>query len=312
MIEVDGLVKTFGGVRALDGVSLSVPGGTVLGLLGPNGSGKTTTVSVLSTLVRPDAGHATIGGHDVVDEAERVRELVSLTGQYASLDQALTVRENLTMFGRLTGLRRRDTAAQVDHLADTYDLGEFLDRRVGALSGGMRRRVDIACALVTRPQVLFLDEPTTGLDPRSRQAVWAAVRGLRAEGITVLLTTQYLEEADQLADRIVMLGSGRVLAEGTPGELKARTGAAVCEVTLAAPSDSERVVAALAACDLQASVDGAAGAHPVVRVPAADGADTLRRVLDVLAGVEFIDAGLRQPSLDEVFLSLTDTTRADA
>ncbi|GAA4396421.1 daunorubicin resistance protein DrrA family ABC transporter ATP-binding protein [Tsukamurella soli] len=310
MIEVEGLVKQFGDLRALDGVSLTVPRGGILGLLGPNGSGKTTTVSILSTLIRADGGRATIDGHDVEREPGRVRELISLTGQTASLDQALTVRENLAMFGRLTGLGRKDVAAQIERLAGAYGLEEFLTRRTGALSGGQRRRVDIACALVTRPQVLFLDEPTTGLDPRSRQAVWSAVRDLSAEGITVLLTTQYLEEADQLAENIVMLGGGRVLAEGTPAELKSRTGAAVCEVTLVTADDVARVEQLLGAAGLTVSVDEAA--HPTVRVPAPDGADTLRQVLDTLAGIDFHDAGLRQPSLDEVFLSLTSPAGASA
>ncbi|ADG80890.1 Daunorubicin resistance ABC transporter ATPase subunit OS=Tsukamurella paurometabola (strain ATCC 8368 / DSM / CCUG 35730 / CIP 100753 / JCM 10117 / KCTC 9821 / NBRC 16120 / NCIMB 702349 / NCTC 13040) OX=521096 GN=Tpau_4329 PE=4 SV=1 [Tsukamurella paurometabola] len=302
MIRIEGLRRTFGAVTALDSISFSVPEGSVLGLLGPNGSGKTTTVSILSTLLTPDSGRAEVAGFDVVRDAARARESISLTGQFAALDQALTVRENIALFGRLTGLRRGDLAGRTSALAQTYGLGEFLDRRVGALSGGMRRRVDIACALVTRPRVLFLDEPTTGLDPQSRAAVWDAVRALRADGITVLMTTQYLAEADELADDVVVLGAGRVLAQGSPAELKHRAGASRCEIVLVEPGRVDGVVARLSARghDAHRAADG------VVVVAAPDGQATLLAVLGLLTDVPLVSAGLRPPSLDEVFLQLID------
>ncbi|WP_083884106.1 ATP-binding cassette domain-containing protein [Nocardia higoensis] len=307
-IQVDGLVKSYGEVQALQGVSFEVARGEVLGLLGPNGSGKTTTVTLLSTLQRPSAGSARICGHDVVADAARVRELVSLTGQYASLDEGLTTVENLAVFGRLTGLRGAGLKSRIEELVEQFDLTAVRDRRVGALSGGMQRRVDIAVALVTRPEVLFLDEPTTGLDPRSRAAVWDTVAGLRSEGITVLLTTQYLEEADRLADRIVMLNRGAVVAAGTAGQLKQQIGAAVCEVTLAERDDAAKVHMLLD--DLEMVEPPSAGsAHPRLVVRAPEGMGTVSWVIARLqhAGVEVIDIGLRQPSLDEVFLQLTET-----
>lgn len=312
-IVVADLVKAYGDVRALDGISFEVARGEVLGLLGPNGSGKTTTVTLLSTLQRPTSGSARICGHEVVAEAARVRELVSLTGQYASLDEGLTTVENLSVFGRLTGLRGRALSARIDDLVEQFDLGAVRDRRVGALSGGMQRRVDIAGALVTRPEILFLDEPTTGLDPRSRAAVWDTVAGLRGEGITVLLTTQYLEEADRLADHIVMLNRGSVVAAGTPGQLKQQVGAAVCEVTLTARDDTARVIGLLEGLELvEAPADGtaaAATAHPRLVVRAPRGMATVSEVITRLQGaqIEVVDIGLRQPSLDEVFLQLTET-----
>lgn len=297
-ITVAGLVKHFGEVRALDGVDFRVDSGTVLGLLGPNGSGKTTIVSILSTLVRPDAGEIRIAGRDPVADPGGVREVISLTGQYAALDERQTVRENLVLFGRLTGLAKARARARAPEMAEMLDLGEFLDRPTGSLSGGMRRRADIAAALVTRPRVLFLDEPTTGLDPRSRAAVWDAVRALRGAGVTVLLTTQYLEEADQLADRIVMLGGGRVVAEGTPVELKEATGERIVEIRAAAPDPAPLL-------ELLPGAHLAEGGR--VRVPAprgtADLAGIAARVAD--SGIAVHDIGLRQPTLDEVFLQLT-------
>ncbi|MEU1981408.1 ATP-binding cassette domain-containing protein [Nocardia sp. NPDC019395] len=313
-IQVTDLVKNYGSVAALNGISFEVARGEVLGLLGPNGSGKTTTVTLLSTLQRPTSGSARICGHDVVAEAARVREQVSLTGQYASLDEGLTTVENLSVFGRLTGLRGRGLSTRIDELVDEFDLAAVRNRRVGALSGGMQRRVDIASALVTRPEVLFLDEPTTGLDPRSRASVWDTVAGLREAGITVLLTTQYLEEADRLADRIVMLNRGSVVAVGTPGQLKKEVGAAVCEVTLVDRADSARVVGLLDGLELVESPrDGSATgaqAHPRLVVRAPNGMATVSGVIDRLgsAGIDVVDIGLRQPSLDEVFLQLTETS----
>ncbi|WP_282785876.1 ATP-binding cassette domain-containing protein [Nocardia sp. CC201C] len=309
-IQVVDLVKTYGEVSALQGISFEVAPGEVLGLLGPNGSGKTTTVTLLSTLQRPSSGQARICGCDVVADAARVRELISLTGQYAALDSGLTTVENLAVFGKLTGLRGHALRVRIDELVEQFDLAAVRDRRVGALSGGMQRRVDIASALVTRPEVLFLDEPTTGLDPRSRAAVWDTVSGLRGEGITVLLTTQYLEEADRLADHIVMLNRGSVVAAGTPGQLKQQVGAAVCEVTLIERDDTARVLSLLDGFELvDAPADGTAGTvHPRLVVRAPDGMDTVSDVIARLRGerIDVVDIGLRQPSLDEVFLQLTE------
>ncbi|WP_280507567.1 ATP-binding cassette domain-containing protein [Nocardia flavorosea] len=313
-IQVVDLVKKYGEVTALSGISFEVARGEVLGLLGPNGSGKTTTVTLLSTLQRPTSGSARICGHDVVTEAARVRETLSLTGQYAALDEGLTAVENLSVFGRLTGLRGPGLRVRIDELVEQFDLAAVRNRRVGALSGGMRRRVDIAGALVTRPEVLFLDEPTTGLDPRSRASVWDTVAGLREAGITVLLTTQYLEEADRLADRIVMLDRGSVVAAGTPGQLKKQAGAAVCEVTLVDRADTTRVVGLLEGLELvESPADGTAAgaqAHPRLVVRAPNGMATVSGVIDRLdsAGIDVVDIGLRQPSLDEVFLQLTETS----
>lgn len=309
MIEIENLRRTFGPVTALDGIDLTVAEGTVLGLLGPNGSGKTTTVSILSTLLRPDSGRALVDGLDVVADAARVRERICLTGQYAALDAALTVRENIALFGRLTGLRRRDLAARTTELARDHELGEFLDRRIGGLSGGMRRRADIACALVTRPRVLFLDEPTTGLDPQSRRAVWDAVAALRASGITVLLTTQYLAEADELADDVVVLGAGAVLAQGSPAQLKHRAGASRCELVLVDPADAPVLLDRLRAAGLDAS---ATGGPATVTVAAPDGQGTLAAVLAHTGDLRVVSAALRPPSLDEVFLQLTGAPRSAA
>ncbi|WP_269821869.1 ATP-binding cassette domain-containing protein [Nocardia asteroides] len=308
-IEISGLVKKYGEVTALGGVSFEVARGEVLGLLGPNGSGKTTTVTLLATLQRPTAGSARICGHDVVAEAARVRELVSLTGQYAALDEGLSAVENLAVFGRLTGLGGKNLKARIAELVEQFDLGTVRDRRVGALSGGMRRRVDIASALVTRPEVLFLDEPTTGLDPRSRAAVWDTVAGLREAGITVLLTTQYLEEADRLADHIVMLHRGEIVAAGTPGSLKKEAGAAVCEVTLAHRADTARVLELLGGLELVEAPEESQ-AHPRLVFRAPHGMATVADAIARLdgAGIEVVDIGLRQPSLDEVFLQLTEVT----
>jgi ABC-2 type transport system ATP-binding protein len=308
-IEVSGLTKEYGDFTALRGISFTVERGEVLGLLGPNGSGKTTTVNQLATLQRPTSGTAKICGHDVVAEAARVRELISLTGQYASLDESLTAAENLAVFGRLTGLRGKAVAARIDELAQQFDLGEFLTRRVRDLSGGMRRRVDVAAALITRPEVLFLDEPTTGLDPRSRQSVWSLVSELKAMGITVILTTQYLEEADLLSDNIVVIDKGTVIAQGTADELKARTGGSFCEVTPVRMADLPAVRGVLSEVSggpLDESEDGR------VAIPAPGGPRTLTEVVRRLdeADIQIADIALRRPSLDDVFLALTD--RSDA
>ena len=234
-IVADGLIKRFGETRALNGVDLAVPTGTVFGLLGPNGAGKTTAVRILATLLRPDGGHGTVCGYDVVRHAHQVRQLIGLTGQYASVDETLTGVENLLLIGRLIGQSRAAARGRARDLLAAFRLDDAADRAVKTYSGGMRRRLDLAASLVSRPQVLYLDEPTTGLDPRSRNDMWEVVRGLTATGVTVLLTTQYLEEADQLADEIAVVDHGTVIATGTSDELKARTGALTLAVRPAAP-----------------------------------------------------------------------------
>lgn len=307
MIELKGLAKTFAGeVPALQDVSFSVPTGSVCALLGHNGAGKTTTVNILSTLVQPTRGEAIVAGYDVVREATKVRESIGVTGQDAALDLRLTGWENLVLFGRLRGMRRKDARRRADELIEQFDMQHARDRRVQTYSGGMRRRIDIAVALVVSPKVLFLDEPTTGLDPRSRRDVWNLVSSLAAQDVTVLLTTQYLEEADVLSDSIVILNSGRVVASGTAEELKRLVGFSYCQVTLANPADLDRTAAALS--DLE-GVEVDADANTVA-VPAPDHvttfADVFRRI-DQL-GVELIDISLRKPSLDEVFMHLTVPT----
>lgn len=303
MIELSGLTKAYNGVAALNEVSFSVPTGSVLALLGHNGAGKTTTVKILSTLIQPTSGQALVAGYDVVSQAAQVRQNIGVTGQEACLDLLLTGRENLTLFGRLHGLRRRQARERADELIHEFDLDHAADRAVQTYSGGMRRRIDIAVALVVPPKVLFLDEPTTGLDPRSRRQVWGLVSSLAAQGVTVLLTTQYLEEADILSDSIVILDSGRVVASGTAEDLKRQTGISYCQVTLVRTADVAPVAAALADID---EVDADEESN-TVSVRAADGVGTLSEVfrrIDQL-GVELIDISLRKPSLDEVFLHLT-------
>ena len=302
-IVVESVEKSFGDVKALRGISFQAPAGSVLGVLGPNGAGKTTTVSVLSTLLRPDAGRALVAGYDVVREADRVRSSIMLTGQYAALDEVLTGRENLVLFGRLLGWRPRQAKERAAELLTRFELTDAADRRVGQYSGGMRRRIDIACGLVRAPRVVFLDEPTTGLDPVSRQGVWSLVRDLRRQGVTILLTTQYLEEADALSDNIIVVDRGTVIAEGTADQLKARSGASYCEVV---PVDAGQVDAVVAALE---GLGGASVAESADRVslPAPDGAETLAEVLRrvTAADIELIDIALRRPSLDEAFIKLT-------
>jgi ABC-2 type transport system ATP-binding protein len=307
VIELKDLAKTFGGtVPALRDVSFSVPAGTVCALLGHNGAGKTTVVKILSTLLRPSSGQAVVAGYDVVKDPGRVRESISVTGQDAALDLLLTGRENLVLFGRLRGMRRSAARLRAEDLIEQFDMRHAADRRVHTYSGGMRRRIDIAAALVVPPKVLFLDEPTTGLDPRSRRDVWGTVSSLAAQDVTVLLTTQYLEEADVLSDSIVILDSGRVVASGTAEELKRRMGFSYCQVTPVNAVDLSRIATVLA--DLNGvETDGDAN---TVSVPAPDGVATLAEVfrrIDQL-GVELVDISLRKPSLDEVFLQLTPPT----
>jgi ABC-2 type transport system ATP-binding protein len=306
VIEVDGIAKTFGPLPALRDVSFSVPKGSVCGLLGHNGAGKTTIVKILSTLLEPSGGRATVAGYDVVESAAQVRESIGVTGQDAALDLALTGRENLVLFGRLRGMKRKQAGGRADELIERFDLVDAADRPVATYSGGMRRRIDIAVSLIVPPKVLFLDEPTTGLDPRSRRDVWTLVASLAAQDVTVLLTTQYLEEADVLSDSIVILDAGRVIASGTAEELKRRMGHSYCQVTPLHPEDLARVATVLGAYE-GAEVDAAAN---TVSVPAPHGVATLGEVfrkLDQL-DVELMDISLRKPSLDEVFLHLTGPT----
>ncbi|WDZ87310.1 ATP-binding cassette domain-containing protein [Micromonospora cathayae] len=301
-IRAEGLVRRFGATTALAGVDLEVPSGSVFGLLGPNGAGKTTTVRVLATLLPADEGHATVGGYDVARDAHRVRQLIGLTGQYASVDETLTGAENLLLIGRLLGLGRADAKARARELLADFHLTDAGDRAAKTYSGGMRRRLDLAASLVGRPQVLFLDEPTTGLDPRSRNELWDIVRNLVAEGVTVLLTTQYLEEADQLASEIAVVDHGRVIAQGTPEELKAKTGGQTLTVRPERGDDLPTVLT------IAGQVSGHAPevAHTTVTVPVNDPTvlPTVVRRLDE-AGVVVAELALRGSSLDEVFLSLT-------
>ncbi len=302
-ISVTGLVKSFGDVRALAGVDLEVPPGSVLGLLGPNGAGKTTAVRVLTTLLRPDAGTVRVTGLDVVRDAVELRSRIGLAGQYAAVDENLTGLENLVMVGRLYGERRAAAKRRGEELLERFDLVEAAKRPVKTYSGGMRRRLDLAAALVAKPPVLFLDEPTTGLDPRSRLEVWATIEGLVAEGTTVLLTTQYLDEADRLADLIAVIDRGRVIAEGTPDELKDRVGGERLEVHLADAGAIDAAVRALAPMsDEQPSVEEDT-VRLTVRQRTGTIVEAVRRLDEVGVGVD--DLGLRRPTLDDVFLSLT-------
>jgi oleandomycin transport system ATP-binding protein len=303
-IEANGLVKRFGKTTALAGVDLVARPGTVLGVLGPNGAGKTTAVRILATLLRPDAGQAWVCGYDVGRQAHEVRQLIGLTGQYASVDEGLSGVNNLIMIGRLLGESRAHARARAAELLGRFDLTEAAQRPVKTYSGGMRRRLDLAASLVGQPRVLYLDEPTTGLDPRSRIDVWGMVRALVSDGVTVLLTTQYLDEADQLAHDIVVIDHGRVIATGTPDELKSKAGAQVLEVVPASPARLDGVAAVLA--DRTGAVPAADAETGMVRVAVTDPAvlPAIVRDLDE-AGVELAEFALRKASLDEVFLSLT-------
>jgi ABC-2 type transport system ATP-binding protein len=310
-IEASGLVKVFGTTRALDGVDLAVPAGSVYALLGPNGAGKTTMIRVLATLLRPDAGEARVVGRDVVSEPDAVRRAVSLTGQFSSVDQDLTGRENLVLVGRLVGLTRQEARERSIELLAAFGLAEAAGRRVATYSGGMQRRLDVAASILSPPDVLFLDEPTTGLDPRSRREVWETVEALVAGGTTVLLTTQYLDEADHLADRIAVIDRGRVIAEGTSAELKSSVGSAILHVRLGDDfrrADAERVLADAVGEALQPESD------PAVLSTAVPDAQIASRGIAALygAGIRISDVALSRPSLDDVFLALTGhATEAD-
>src|SRR5437764_3470070 len=305
-VRVRRVVKRFGGTTALAGVDLEVAEGTVFGLLGPNGAGKTTLVRILATLLEPDSGRAEVFGHDVVHEASAVRELLGLTGQFAAVDEILTGRENLQMFGRLFDLSPAEARLRSAELLERFELADAADRPARTYSGGMRRRLDLASSLLTRPRILFLDEPTTGLDPRSRNEIWAIVRELVREGTTLLLTTQYLEEADQLAEQIAVIDRGRVIAQGTGNELKDRVGGQILEVELMTAGQREQASSVLASVGCG---EPEAGDRPdQLTLPAPrhglemieDAAASLRK-----AGIAVSDLGLRRPTLDDVFLQLT-------
>jgi len=313
-IEAEGLVKAFGDTRAEDGVDLSVRKGAVYGMLGPNGAGKTTTIRMLATLLRPDSGSARVLGHDIVDQADAVRAAVSLTGQLASVDEDLTGRENLILIGRLLGLKRAQSKARADDLLDAFGLADASGRLVKNYSGGMRRRLDLSASIVVTPELMFLDEPTTGLDPRSRNQVWGIIRALAEEGTTILLCTQYLDEADQLAEGIAVIDHGRVIAEGTPSQLKASVGSGTLHVRLLEPDQrpeaAEILDRELSSVKLESD--------PAALSAACDDADRGAQAVAELAqrGIAIAGFTLGQPSLDEVFLALTgrpaETDEADA
>ena len=302
-IEATGLVKSFGETRAVDGVDLAVRSGSIYGVLGPNGAGKTTTIRMLATLIRPDEGSARVLGHDIVDEADEVRAAVSLTGQLASVDEDLTGRENLILLGRLLGLPRPAAKARAGELLEAFGLSEAAGRLVKNFSGGMRRRLDIAASIVVTPELMFLDEPTTGLDPRSRNQVWGIIRALAAEGTTILLCTQYLEEADHLADGIAVIDRGKVIAEGTPAQLKASVGSGALQVRLLDPEQRPEAARILERELGGVTLEPDPAALSAACSEAARGAEAVAEL--ARAGVRIADFSLGQPSLDEVFLALT-------
>jgi ABC-2 type transport system ATP-binding protein len=311
-IVVEGLHKKFGSVEALRGVDMAVPRGTVLGLLGPNGAGKTTAVRILTTLLPPDAGRAEVAGFDVVRDAVALRSVIGLAGQYAAVDENLTGRENLILVGKLYHLGRKEARARADELLHRFELDQAADRTAKTYSGGMRRRLDLGASLVGRPSILFLDEPTTGLDPRSRIALWEVIKQLVDEGTTLLLTTQYLEEADRLADSVAVIDNGKIIAEGTPDELKSKVGGEVLEVVVADPADGAKARSAIASIGSgEAQLDEASGR---IRMPVTHGAAILADAVRALdsAGVAIADFALRRPTLDDVFLTLTGHAAEEA
>lgn len=317
IVDVKNLTKRFGDTPVLRGISLSAAQGTVLGVLGPNGAGKTTAINCLTTLLAPDSGTATIAGYDVVSQPEAVRSLIGLTGQFAAVDEALTAHENLILFGRLLRLSGKAAKLRAQELLSQFDLTEAANRQVKTFSGGMRRRLDLAASIVVLPLVLFLDEPTTGLDPRSRQQLWAVVQDLKSQGITIILTTQYLEEADALADQIVVIDQGQVIAEGTVDELKDKVGGKFCELRLANLEDIPKVKRLLAdmgdvtVSDMEANgVGREMGEGGALVIAAPKGAKTLTEIVLRLeaANIPLADISLRRPSLDDVFFALTGHT----
>src|ERR1700752_2075356 len=297
-VIVDGIGKSFGSVHALRDISFDVGQGEVVGLLGPNGAGKTTMVDILSTLTRPDRGRAVVAGHDVVGDPAGVRRSLTLTGQQVAVDEMLTGRENLVMFGRLQGLSKSAARTRATELIREFDLVDAANRRVGTYSGGMRRRIDIGCGLVVRPDVVFLDEPTTGLDPRSRQGIWELVARFKTAGIATLLTTQYLEEADALSDRIIVIDHGTIIAEGTADELKERTGASYCEIVPRDPADLHAIAEVLVELLPAKSRTALTVGSDRIAMPAPSGATTLIEAVWRLeaAKIELVDVALRRPS----------------
>ena len=311
IVDVKNLTKYFGSTPVLRGLSFSVTKGTVLGVLGPNGAGKTTAINCLTTLLSPDGGTATIAGYSVVEQPESVRALISLTGQFAAVDEALTARENLILFGRLLRLSAAAARHRADELLAQFELTAAANRPVKTFSGGMRRRLDLAASIVVLPLVLFLDEPTTGLDPRSRQQLWAVVKALKTQGITIILTTQYLEEADALADQIIVIDHGQVIAEGTADELKDKVGGKFCEIRLANLDDAAKVRSLLA--DIGEITLGEMGDSGPLVIAAPAGAKTLTEIVLRLesANISLADISLRRPSLDDVFFALTGHSTKD-
>ena len=304
-IKASGLAKAYGDVVALNGIDIEVEQGTVLGLLGPNGSGKTTTVRILATLLQADSGTASVGGFDVATQPDEVRSVIGLTGQYAAVDEYLTGRENLELFGRLFHLSKFDAAKRAAELLDRFDLSDAADRGIKGYSGGMRRRLDLAASLIGRPNVLFLDEPTTGLDPRSRQGMWSVIEDLIAEGTTVLLTTQYLEEADQLANKIVVLDQGNVIAKGTSNELKSQVGGDRIEIVVESAQDVSK--AAIAIAEFGSAPAITEDLTKTILLPVAGGSTAIVNIVRKLDenNISIADIALRRPTLDDVFLSLT-------
>lgn len=304
-IKASGLTKAYGDVIALNGIDIEVEQGTVLGLLGPNGSGKTTTVRILATLLQADSGIASVGGFDVATQPDEVRSVIGLTGQYAAVDEYLTGRENLELFGRLFHLSKFDAAKRAAELLDRFDLSDAADRGIKGYSGGMRRRLDLAASLIGRPNVLFLDEPTTGLDPRSRQGMWSVIEDLISEGTTVLLTTQYLEEADQLANQIVVLDHGNVIAKGTSNELKSQVGGDRIEIVVESTNDVSKAAVAIAQFGSAPAITE--NLTKTILLPVAGGSTAIVNIVRKLDEnqISIADIALRRPTLDDVFLSLT-------
>ncbi len=304
-IKASGLTKAYGDVIALNGIDIEVEQGTVLGLLGPNGSGKTTTVRILATLLQADSGMASVGGFDVATQPDEVRSVIGLTGQYAAVDEYLTGRENLELFGRLFHLSKFDAAKRAAELLDRFDLSDAADRGIKGYSGGMRRRLDLAASLIGRPNVLFLDEPTTGLDPRSRQGMWSVIEDLISEGTTVLLTTQYLEEADQLANQIVVLDHGNVIAKGTSNELKSQVGGDRIEIVVESTDDVSKAAVAIAEFGSAPAITE--DLTKTILLPVAGGSTAIVNIVRKLDEnqISIADIALRRPTLDDVFLSLT-------